>query len=63
MRRARKTDVCYGLSVPDRLRLILRALRECSEPDSFASVAKQYRTETKHALDREDYERAIKREG
>jgi hypothetical protein len=54
--------VCYGLSVPDRLRLILRALRECSEPDSFASVAKQYRTETKHALDRDAYETAMKKE-
>ena len=60
--RPRKTEVCYGLSVPDRLRLIIRSLRECSEPDSFASVSKQYRTETKHALDREDYDRAMKRE-
>lgn len=52
----------WGLTIPERLRLIIRSLAECKESTSFASVGERFRHETGRALDRDDYEAAMKKE-
>lgn len=52
----------WGLTIPERLRLIIRAFAEDSDEPTFERVAKQYRYETGRALDRDDYDAAMKRE-
>lgn len=52
----------WGLTIPERLRLIIRAFDVDDDEPTFERVAKQFRYETGRALDRDDYEAAMKKE-
>lgn len=53
----------WGLTIPERLRLIIRAFAEDNDEPTFDRVSKQYRYETGRVLDRDDYDAAMKKEG
>lgn len=58
----RSDPVQWGLPIPERLKLIIRAFDVDSDDPTFERVAKQFRYETGRALDRDDYEAAMKKE-